>query len=106
MGWFIKSNQGLSRWQRKNEQIKEQEERWNTYEDVRNARVEWEQARMHFEQAMGEDQIDYAIYMLEAAERKYQIALKKAKYIGLNRTEVRQPHKSNVKRDANHKALS
>ena len=27
----------------------------------------------------GQDQIDYAIYMLEAAERKYQMNLKQAK---------------------------
>jgi len=41
-----------------------------------------------FEEALGQDQIDYAIYILEAAERKYQIHLKHAKSIGLNSSQI------------------
>ncbi|MDT0126523.1 DUF2508 family protein [Paenibacillus sp. RRE4] len=49
------------------------------YADVQKAKQEWERAMRQFEDALGEDEIDYAIYVLEAAERKYQIHLKRAK---------------------------
>lgn len=49
------------------------------YADVQKAKEEWERAMRQFEDALGEDEIDYAIYVLEAAERKYQIHLKRAK---------------------------
>lgn len=55
------------------------------YADVQKAKQEWERAMRQFEDALGEDEIDYAIYVLEAAERKYQIHLKRAKLlIGMN----------------------
>lgn len=41
-----------------------------------------------FDEALGQDQIDYAIYILEAAERKYQIHLKHAKSLGLNSSQI------------------
>ncbi|WP_223879853.1 DUF2508 family protein [Paenibacillus spiritus] len=47
--------------------------------DVHAARMDWERAYLMFDEAVGQDQIDYAIYILEAAERKYQIQLKQAK---------------------------
>lgn len=56
--------------------------------DVRKAQAEWERAYLMFDEAMGQDQIDYAIYILEAAERKYQIHLKHAKSIGLNSSKM------------------
>lgn len=62
----------------------EQEKRLQVYQDVRQAHAEWEMAQMYFEYAVEHDQIDYAIYMLEAAERKYQMQLRQAKKIKLN----------------------
>ncbi|WP_249901524.1 DUF2508 family protein [Paenibacillus sp. PK3_47] len=62
----------------------QREEEWNVLMDVRKAQAEWERAYLMFDEALGQDQIDYAIYILEAAERKYQIHLKHAKSIGLN----------------------
>ena len=62
----------------------EQEKRLQIYQDVLRAHAEWETAQMYFEYAVEHDQIDYAIYMLEAAERKYQIQLRQAKKIKLN----------------------
>ncbi|KHL91174.1 DUF2508 family protein [Paenibacillus sp. LMG 31459] len=65
------------------------EEEWGTvYHEVRKAQSEWERAYLMFDEAMGQDQIDYAIYILEAAERKYQIHLKHAKRLGLNRSQL------------------
>ncbi|MEK5059832.1 hypothetical protein BK126_28010 [Paenibacillus sp. FSL H7-0326] len=53
-------------------------------DDIRTAHEEWMQAHHMFEEAVGQDQIDYAIFTLEAAERKYQMHLKRAKQAGLN----------------------
>ncbi|WP_438348238.1 hypothetical protein ACP8HI_21860 [Paenibacillus sp. FA6] len=55
------------------------------YRDIAEALIRWEEARMYFEEAVGKDQVDYAIYMLEAAELRYQIHLKKAKTLGIDR---------------------
>lgn len=62
----------------------EQERLWNVYLDVRKSQLEWERAHLLFQEATGQDQIDYAIYILEAAERKYQMNLKQAKLLNLN----------------------
>ena len=64
------------------------EEQWSVLMDVRKAQAEWERAYLMFDEALGQDQIDYAIYILEAAERKYQIHLKHAKSIGLNSSKL------------------
>ncbi|MCM3786789.1 YaaL family protein [Neobacillus mesonae] len=53
-------------------------------DDIRVAHEEWLHAHLMFEEAVDQDQIDYAIFTLEAAERKYQMHLKRAKRIGLN----------------------
>ncbi|GIO94383.1 MULTISPECIES: DUF2508 family protein [Paenibacillus] len=62
----------------------EQERMWHVFMDVRKSQMEWERAHMMFQEATGQDQIDYAIYMLEAAERKYQMNLKQAKQLNIN----------------------
>lgn len=49
------------------------------YEEVVNALKEWERASIAFQEAVGHDEVDVAIYTLEAAERRYQIQLKAAK---------------------------
>jgi len=72
----------------KKEEANKDNESWNTLLEVRKAQSEWEVAHLMFNEALGQDQIDYAIYMLEAAERKYQIHLKRAKNIGLNSSRL------------------
>lgn len=67
--------------------LKEMEEE-QIYSDIQKAKAEWERAVRQFEEAQGQDEIDYAIYVLEAAERKYQIHLKRAKRIGVKRAVV------------------
>ncbi|MCJ8015158.1 DUF2508 family protein [Paenibacillus sp. KQZ6P-2] len=84
MAWFRSKEPKIPAWQLKEKQKEELE----VYMDVRKAQTEWERARMLFEEAEGEEQIDYAIYMLEAAERKYQMNLRVAKRIGLNRAQL------------------
>lgn len=74
----------------------EQDKLWSVFMDVRKSQMEWERAHMMFQEAMGQDQIDYAIYMLEAAERKYQINLKQAKELNMNGIHM---HKEELKRE-------
>lgn len=85
MKWFLKL--------RKKEKeavfsTEEQETLWTTYLDVRKSQLEWERAHLMFQEATGQDQIDYAIYVLEAAERKYQMNLKQAKTLKLNGARI------------------
>jgi len=54
-------------------------ERRQLLEDVRLAHLEWMLAQSRFHDALGYDQVDYAIYSLEAAEKKYGMLLRKAK---------------------------
>ena len=62
----------------------DQERMWHVFLDVQRSQMEWERAHLLFQEATGQDQIDYAIYMLEAAERKYQMNLKQAKQLNLD----------------------
>jgi hypothetical protein len=55
-------------------------ERRTLIEDVRKAEQEWNFAEWQFHNALGEDHVDYAIYCLEAAEKKLDMLLRKAKY--------------------------
>lgn len=54
-------------------------EREQLLEAVRQAHLEWTMAQWRFHDALGYDQVDYAIYALEAAEKKYDMLLRKAK---------------------------
>ncbi|BBI31088.1 DUF2508 family protein [Cohnella abietis] len=49
-------------------------------EDVRRAEQEWSLAEWRFHHALGEDQVDYTIYCLEAAEKKLSMLLRQAKW--------------------------
>jgi hypothetical protein len=61
------------------EQDGKRDEREQLLEDVRQAHLEWTMAQWRFHDAIGYDQVDYAIYALEAAEKKYDMLLRKAK---------------------------
>ncbi len=83
MSWWSKG-----RWSRAKGLHLENDENWKVFLEVRKAQSEWERACLMFDEARGQDQIDYAIYILEAAERKYQIHLRHAKLLGLNRIQL------------------
>lgn len=83
MGWWSMLWRGTDK-----EQRLKDSEGLETLLEVRKAQSEWERAHLMFDEALGQDQIDYAIYILEAAERKYQIHLKHAKSIGLNSSQL------------------
>ncbi|SEM02928.1 DUF2508 family protein [Paenibacillus sp. OK003] len=72
----------------KRERLLKEMEEDQIYSDIQKAKAEWERAVRQFEEAQGQDEIDYAIYVLEAAERKYQIHLKRAKRVGINKAVI------------------
>lgn len=84
---FIWRNIGRSV-EKRERMLKEMEEE-QIFSDIQKAKAEWERAVRQFEEAQGQDEIDYAIYVLEAAERKYQIHLKRAKRVGINKAVIR-----------------
>jgi hypothetical protein len=47
--------------------------------DVRQAQRELNTALWRFHEALGQDHVDYAIYSLEAAEKKLDMLLRRAK---------------------------
>lgn len=54
-------------------------EKMRVVNEVREAERECATARSRFEEALDAEEIDYAIYSLEAAEKKLDILLRKAK---------------------------
>ncbi|HHV72088.1 MAG TPA: YaaL family protein [Clostridia bacterium] len=52
-------------------------------ETVEQAKQEWINAKRYFESVSDPELVDYSIYVLEAAERKYMYLLKKAREEGI-----------------------
>lgn len=52
-------------------------------ESVERAREEWMGSRAYFETVSEPDLVDHAIYMMEAAEKRYVYLLKKAREAGI-----------------------
>jgi hypothetical protein len=48
-------------------------------QEIKTAHQNWVTAQIQFEYALDVDQIEYAIYALEAAEKRYEMLLKQAK---------------------------
>lgn len=51
-------------------------------QEVRRAHAEWRSAYHKLDWVVEKDQIDYAIYALEAAEKRYEMLLRQAKQLG------------------------
>lgn len=66
-------------WRDKQPNRQTQSEQEQLLEDIRHAYKEWERAWFRFEYAIGEDEVDYAIFSLEASEKRIGILLKRAK---------------------------
>lgn len=65
------------------------EEQRKRISEILRAMRDWHVARNRFEVAANPDQIDYAIYALEAAEKHYEMLLREAKKNGLSALDVR-----------------
>jgi len=53
-------------------------------EEVKNAHLDWIQSQKYFESVSDPDLVDHAIFMEEAARRKYLYLLKKAREHGIS----------------------
>lgn len=51
-------------------------------QEIADAHREWENANRFFDYAEGPDQVDYAIFALISAEKRYQMLLRLAKRTG------------------------
>jgi hypothetical protein len=48
-------------------------------QEIRKARSEWITAQNRLDYVIEKDQVDYAVYALEAAEKRYEMLLRSAK---------------------------
>ncbi|MFD2614572.1 DUF2508 family protein [Paenibacillus gansuensis] len=55
------------------------EENLYLIKELRTARMEWENAQCRLDYVIERDQIDYAVFALEASEKRYEMLLRKAK---------------------------
>jgi len=49
--------------------------------EIKRAHSEWQAANLKLDWVVEKDQIDYAIYSLEAAEKRYEMLLRQAKQL-------------------------
>ncbi|WNR44318.1 DUF2508 family protein [Paenibacillus roseipurpureus] len=73
----------------KNPQIKSKQEelirdKVLLIQEIRAAHQSWVAAQAHFEFALDKDQIDYCIYALGAAEKRFEMLIKQAKRLGVS----------------------
>lgn len=59
--------------------------------EVRDALQDWKNAHRNLDYAVERDEIDYAIFALEAAEKRYEMLLRKAKHQKLHVLNVGYP---------------
>ncbi|CAG7648974.1 hypothetical protein PAESOLCIP111_05764 [Paenibacillus solanacearum] len=82
----------LRRWRKNNGELKlapsVQQDRYLLVQEIRKAHLEWEIAQKRFEYVTEKEQIDYSIYALEAAEKRFEMLLKQAKNMKISAGEV------------------
>lgn len=80
----------LQRWSfmrtkgREREEAEQQTE--ELLKEIQEAKQDWINAKRHFEYAEGQDQIDYAIFAIEAAEKRYEMLLRHAKRLAVKKS--------------------
>ncbi|WP_308637287.1 YaaL family protein [Paenibacillus silvisoli] len=67
----------------------EQEEQLELYSEIHLAKQEWDNAYRYFDYALGKDQIDYAIFAIGAAEKRYEMLIRKAKRLPVEWASVK-----------------
>ena len=53
-------------------------------QEIRSAHQTWVAAQAHFDFAVDKDQIDYTIYAMGAAEKRFEMLIKQAKRLGIS----------------------
>jgi hypothetical protein len=54
-------------------------DRRSLVEEIAKARTEWSEAQERLDWAIGKDHVDYSIFAIEAAEKRYEMLLRLAK---------------------------
>jgi hypothetical protein len=57
----------------------ERNDKYKLWQEIRKAHAEWQLAQQRLDYVLEPEQIDYAIYALEAAEKRYEMLLREAK---------------------------
>ncbi|MEF3303238.1 DUF2508 family protein [Paenibacillus sp. GYB003] len=57
-------------------------------EEIRAAQTDWQHALSRLDYVSDKDQIDYAIFALEAAEKRYEMLLKSAKRLNVHALDI------------------
>jgi hypothetical protein len=71
----------LQQWFRPNRQEQEEvrKDKYELLQEIRKAHADWQLAQHRLDYALEVEEIDYAIYALEAAEKRYEMLIKLAK---------------------------
>ncbi|WP_186445658.1 DUF2508 family protein [Paenibacillus cremeus] len=77
-------------WNRKKQATEQalQNDRYMLVQEIRKAHLEWEIAQRRFDYVTEKEQIDYSIYALEAAEKRFEMLLRQAKNAKITAREV------------------
>lgn len=79
MGWFKRI---FFRKKEKEADKQEWSSKRSVAEEIHQAHADWAAAHMKLDWVLEKDQIDCAIYALEAAEKRYEMLLRQAKQFG------------------------
>ncbi|RAV12535.1 DUF2508 domain-containing protein [Paenibacillus contaminans] len=76
----------------------EEEDKQLLVKEIRKAHLEWLAAQMRLDWVLEHDEIDYAVYAMEAAEKKYEMLLRQAKKLNWDKApfSVHEPVDSSV----------
>lgn len=64
---------------RRQKQEEMRKDKYELLQEIRKAHADWLVAQHRLDYALEKEQIDYAIYALEAAEKRYEMLIKSAK---------------------------
>lgn len=82
--WMVKL------WKRKEREREEaiQNDRILLVQEIRIAHLEWETAQRRFDYVVEKEQIDYAVFALQAAEKRFEMLIRQAKNMRISANEV------------------
>lgn len=83
-------NRWLWGWKTKQDKVNEdiREDGLLLLQEIRQAHMDWVTAQRRFDYVVEKEQIDYAVYALEAAEKRFEMLIKQAKDMKLVAGEV------------------
>nr|WP_246079660.1 DUF2508 family protein [Paenibacillus piri] len=73
----------LTREQRRRQEM-EQNDKWQLMQEIERAHMEWVTAQKRLDFVLEKEQIDYAVFALEAAEKRFEMLLKQAKNLNVS----------------------